>query len=99
MAKNFTDFLNEWLDSPGSVDVPAQSTEVRVNSRNYTPANPSMPEIVDAMYEANYFHDFLDKEGKSEEFNKFLKGKKRSGSDITRYLKDSFQTKSSKKEK
>lgn len=98
MAKNLTQFLNEWLDSPGSVEVPGQNLEVRVNSRNYTPVHQPMPEVVDAMYEATYFHDFLDKEGKSEEFNKFLK-KKRSGSEITSYIKDSFKEKASKKSK
>ena len=37
--KPFESFLNEWLDSPGSVDVPGQASEIRVNSRNYTPSN------------------------------------------------------------
>jgi hypothetical protein len=56
-----------------------------------------MPETIDAMYEAAYFHDFLDEEGKSEEFNKFLGEKNKSGSDIVEYLKTSFQIKNSKK--
>ena len=99
MAKNFTEFLREWLDSPGSVVVPGQSTEMKVSSRNYTSTSPQMPEIVDAMFEASYFHDFLDKEGSSEEFNKFLKKSKRSGKEVTDYIKDSFKKKSSKKEK
>ena len=64
--KKFHPFINEWLDSPGSIDVPGQATEVRVNSRNYTPNNPQMPEVLDAMYEASFFTDFLDDEGKSE---------------------------------
>jgi len=91
MAKNLTQFLNEWLDSPGSVDVPGQNLEVKVNSRNYTPVHQPMPEVIDAMYEATYFHE-------SEEFNKFLK-KKRSGREITSYIKDSFKEKASKKSK
>jgi len=49
------------------------------------------------MYEAAYFHDFLDECGKSEEFNKFIGEDKKSGSDITEYLKTSFQEKNSKK--
>lgn len=98
MAKPLTQFLNEWLDSPGSVVVPGQNLDTRVSSRNYTPTNPEMPEIVDAMYEATYFHDFLDKEGESEEFNRFLK-KKRSGKEITNYIKGSFKKKASKKSK
>jgi len=98
--KKFQQFLKEGLDSPGSVDVPGQDYEVKVNSRNYTPAaGAQMPEIVDAMYEATYVHDFLDREGKSEEFNKFLDEKKRSGQDVAEYIKDSFKQKSSKKEK
>jgi hypothetical protein len=97
MIKNFEQYLKEWIDSPGSVDVPGQSFDVKVNSRNYAPANPPLPEIVDAMYEATYFHDFLDKEGKSEEFNKFLSEDKRTGSQITNYIKDSFKEKATKK--
>ena len=97
MAKNLGDFLREWLDSPGSVDVPGQNTEFRVSSRNYKPSNPQMPEIVDSMYEASYFNRFLDGEGKSEGFNKFIKEKKRSGSEITGYIKNSFKEKSKKK--
>jgi hypothetical protein len=49
------------------------------------------------MYESSYFHDFLDSTGKSEEFNKFLEEDKKSGSDITEYLKISFQEKNLKK--
>jgi hypothetical protein len=70
--KNISQFINEWLDSPGSIDVPGQNTEIRVNSRNYKTQNQQLPEVVDAMFEASYFHDFLDDEGKSENFNKFL---------------------------
>ncbi len=88
--KNFEIFLNEWLDSPGSIDVPGQATEVRVNSRNYTPNNPQMPEVLDAMYEAAFFNDFLDAEGKSETFKKFLVEEERSPIQITGYLKNSF---------
>lgn len=97
--KKFQSFLNEWLDSPGSIDVPGQSSEVRVNSRNYTPNNPQMPVVDDAMYEAAYFHDFLDEEGKSESFSKFLKDEERSAADITGYLKTSFGEKTGKKSK
>lgn len=95
--KNISQFINEWLDSPGSVDVPGQNTEIRVNSRNYKTQNQQLPEVVDSMFEASYFHDFLDSEGKSEKFNKFLDEGKKSGSEITRYIKDSFKDKSSKK--
>jgi hypothetical protein len=49
------------------------------------------------MYEAAYFHEFLDSEGKSESFNKFLDEGKKSGSEITRYIKDSFKEKSTQK--
>jgi hypothetical protein len=93
----FKGFINEWLDSPGSVDVPGNSYETRVNRRNYQSADPTMPETIDAMFEASYFHDFLDECGKSEEFNKFIGEDKKSGSDITEYLKTSFQQKNSKK--
>jgi len=48
------------------------------------------------MFEAAYFHDFLDEEGKSEKFNKFLSEKNKSGSDVAEYLKTSFQIKNSK---
>jgi len=97
MIKNFKIFLKEGIDSPGSVDVPGQDYEVKVNSRNYTPVNQPLPEVVDAMFESSYFTDFLDNEGKSEEFNKFLDKKKRSGSQITEYLKNSFSDKKTKK--
>lgn len=90
MIKRYQDFIKEWLDSPGSVDVPGQDYETKVNSRNYTPANPPLPEVVDSMFEANYFTSFLEEEGKSEIFNKFINEKKRAGSEITRFLKDSF---------
>ena len=50
------------------------------------------------MFEAAYFHDFLDNEGKSENFNKFLDEGKKSGAQITDYIKDSFKDKSSKKD-
>jgi len=96
--KNISDFLNEWLDSPGSIDVPGQNSEIRVNSRNYKTQNQPLPEVVDAMFEASYFHDFLDEEGKSEKFNKFLDGGKKSGAQITNYIKDSFKERSSKKD-
>jgi hypothetical protein len=56
-----------------------------------------MPQVYDAMYEAAYFHEFLDNEGKSENFNKFLEEGKKSGSEITRYIKDSFKEKSTQK--
>lgn len=98
--ENFKNFVNEWLDSPGSVDVPANSYETRVRSRNYHSTDPAMPQAYDAFdaaYEASYFHDFLDEEGKSEKFNKFLSEGKKSGSQITDYIKDSFKEKSTKK--
>jgi hypothetical protein len=95
--KNFKDCVNEWLDAPGSVDVPGNEYAPRVNSRNYTPARQPLPEVVDAMYEASYFHEFLDNEGKSEEFNNFLSESKRSGSDVAEYIKGSFNEKSSKR--
>jgi hypothetical protein len=40
---------------------------------------------------------FLDKEGKSEAFNKFLKEKTRSGSEVTDYIKGSFREKAKPK--
>lgn len=91
--KNFEIFLNEWLDSPGSIDVPGEATEVRVNSRNYTPNNPQMPEVIDAMYETAYFNDFLDSEGKSESFKEFLEDEDRTAIQITGYLKNRFTEK------
>ena len=97
--KKFHNFINEWIDSPGSVDVPANSYETRVRSRNYHSTDPTMPQAYDAFdaaYEASYFNDFLDEEGKSEEFNKFLTESKRSGSDVTNYIKESFKKKSTK---
>ncbi len=98
MIKNFNEFVNEWLDAPGSVDVPSDAYDPKVNSRNYKPANSPLPEVIDAMFEASYINDFLDNQGKSEEFNRFLDEAKRSGSDITGYLKESFQKESSKKQ-
>lgn len=98
--ENFQTFVNEWLDSPGSVDVSPNSYETRVRSRNYHSTDAAMPQVYDAfdaVYEASYFHDFLDNEGKSESFNKFLSGGKKSGSEITDYIKDSFKEKSAKK--
>jgi len=95
--KKFHNFVNEWIDSPGSIDVPGDSYENRVRSRNYHSTDPTMPQVYDAMFEASYFHDFLDQEGKSENFNKFLSEGKKSGSDITNYIKESFKEKSIKK--
>ena len=95
--QKFQNFINEWLDSPGSIDVPSNSYENIVKSRNYHSTDPAMPQVYDAMYEAAYFHEFLDNEGKSENFNKFLEEGKKSGSEITRYIKDSFKEKSTQK--
>lgn len=95
--KNFRDCVNEWLDAPGSIDVPGNEYAPRVNSRNYTPAHQPLPEIVDPMFEASYFHQFLDDEGKSEEFNKFLADGKKSGAQVTSYIKDSFKEKAYRK--
>jgi len=91
--KKYSNYINEWLDSPGSVDVPGSEMEVRVNSRNYQPKNTQMPETYDAMFEAAEFYDFLDSHGKSEDFNKYIDLEKRSGSDITDHLKDRFKEK------
>lgn len=88
--KKFQDFLNEWIDSPGSVDVPGQDSEIRVNSRNYTPARQPLPYVEDAMYEKTQIYELLDKYGNSEDFNKFLGEKKRSGREITDRIKDIF---------
>ena len=97
--KKFPNFLNEWIDSPGSVDVPGPDYEQKVNSRNYTPAHQQLPEVIDAMYEKAYFNDFLDEQGKCEDFNKFVKEGKKSAADITSYIKDSFDRKTSTKDK
>lgn len=88
--------LNEWLDSPGSVDVPGQAYDTKVNSRNYKGVDPTMPIALDAMYEASYFNEFLDEQGGSEEFQKFVDEKK-SGKDITEYLKINLQKKMTQK--
>jgi hypothetical protein len=88
--KKFPEFLNEWLDSPGSIDVPGQNTEIRVNSRNYKPAHQPLPHIEDAMYEKSKIYDMLDEYGNSEDFNKFLGEKKRSGREVTDRIKDVF---------
>ena len=96
MIKKFDDFINEWLDSPNCIDVPGDAYATKVNTRNYTPVNQT-PQIEDAMFESSYFHEFLDNEGKSEEFNKFLDEDKRAGSEISEYLKDSFKQKAKKK--
>ena len=95
--KKYSQFILEWIDSPGSVDVPGQDYDTKVNSRNYTPAHQPLPEVVDAMFEKSYFNDFLDNAGKSEEFNKFLKEGSKSGSEVTDYIKDSFERETSKK--
>lgn len=97
--QSFENFLYEWLDSPGSIDVPGPDYEIRVNSRNYTPNNPQMPVVLDAMFEASFFHDFLDGAGKSEDFNEFLEKEKRSGKEITDFLKISFQEETQNKKK
>ena len=90
--KPFESFLNEWLDSPGSVDVPGQDTETRVNSRNYTPSNDNqLPYVEDAMFEGSHVYEYLDTQGKSLEFNEFLKGENRRGKDITDYLKEGLR--------
>ena len=90
--KPFESFLNEWLDSPGSVDVPGQSTETRVNSRNYTASNDDqLPYIEDAMFEGSNVYGYLYDQGKSLEFNEFLKEKPRRGKDITDYLKEGLR--------
>lgn len=90
--KPFESFLNEWLDSPGSVDVPGQSTETRVNSRNYTASNDDqLPYIEDAMFEGSHVYGYLDDQGKSLEFDEFLKEKPRRGKDITDYLKEGLR--------
>ena len=89
--------MNEWIDSPGSVDVPGQNTEIRVNSRNYTPAHQPLPFVQDAMFEASELYDFLDEHGNSEHFNKFLGEKNRSGREITDYIKEYLKNKKSKK--
>jgi hypothetical protein len=90
---NFNTFLNEVMNQNGDIDVPGESYETKVNSRNYNKVEPQLPGIIDAMYESSYFNEFLDNEGKSEEFNKFLDKEKRSGSEITTYIKDSFESK------
>ena len=90
--KPFESFLNEWLDSPGSVDVPGQDTETRVNSRNYTASNDNqLPYVEDAMFEGSHVYGYLDNQGKSLEFNEFLKEKPRRGKDITDYLKEGLR--------
>lgn len=95
--KDFRQFiLTEWLDSPGSVDVPGQNTEIKVQSRNYNSTNPQLPEVVDGVFEASEIYDFLDEHGNSEDFNKFLKEKKRSGRQITDHLKDKLKNKKKK---
>jgi hypothetical protein len=89
--KKYSSYINEWLDSPGSVDIPGDAMEIRVNSRNYQAKNMTMPETHDAMFEAAEFYDFLDSHGKSEDFNKYIDSEKRSGSNITDHLKDKFK--------
>jgi hypothetical protein len=96
--KDFKQFLlTEWLDSPGSIDVPGQNTEIRVKSRNYNSTNPQLPEVVDSLFEANDVYDFLDEHGNSEDFNKFIKEKKRSGRQITDHIKEKLKLKKDKK--
>lgn len=90
--KSFSSFLNEWLDSPGSVDVPGSGFERGVNSRNYTSANKDqLPYVEDAMFESSHVYGYLDTQGKSLEFNEFLKEKPRRGKDITDYLKEGLR--------
>jgi len=95
--KKFPKFINEWIDSPGSIDVPGQNTEIRVNSRNYTPAHQPLPFVQDAMFEASELYDSLDEHGNSEDFNNFLEKKKRSGREITNHIKEYLQQKKFKK--
>jgi len=96
--KKYGQFILEWIDSPGSVDVSGQDFETKVNSRNYTPARQPLPEVVDGMFEKSYFNKFLDDAGKSEEFNKFLKEGNKTGSEVTDYIKDSFENEISKRD-
>jgi hypothetical protein len=49
------------------------------------------------MYEGSYFCDFLDECGKSENFTKFVKEKRKSPAEITNYLKEEFINNSGKK--
>lgn len=98
-VKNFSNFIsievNEWLDAPGSVDVPSDSYENKVRSRNYHSTDPTMPQVYDAMFEASEIYDFLDEHGKSEDFNKFLE-KKRSGKEITDHIKEYIKERKNK---
>lgn len=96
--KKFSDFINEWIDSPGSIDVPGQNTEIRVNSRNYTPAHQPLPYIEDSMYEASEVYDFLDEYGNSQEFNEFLKENPHSGRKVTDKIKENLKNKKLKKD-
>ena len=85
--------INEWLDSPGSVEVPGQNAEIKVNSRNYVSMNQPFSYVEDTLLDISYFHQFLDEESDSENFNNFLRKKKRSTKEITRYLKKSLENK------
>ena len=91
--KGIKDFLLEWHDAPGSVDVPGYGYETTVNYRNYTPATQPLPDVVDSMFESSYFNDFLEEEGNSEEFQEFIDEKKRSSKEISEYLKNKFEIK------
>ena len=93
--KCFNDFLKEDF-FPGTVEVPGDAYITQVNSRNYQAAHQPMPEVYDAMFEGSHFCRFLEECGKSETFNKFLSESKRSGSEITGHLKDSFLEKTQK---
>jgi hypothetical protein len=94
--KSFTQFLNEDF-FPGTVEVPGDAYVTKVNSRNYQAAHQPLPEVYDAMFEGAYFCDFLDECGKSEGFDKYIKGNKKSASDITNYLKEEFLNRPKKK--
>jgi hypothetical protein len=94
--KSLTDFLNEDFD-PGTVQVPGDAYVTQVNSRNYQPSHQPLPQVLDPMYEGSYFCDFLDECGKSENFTKFVKEKRKSPAEITNYLKEEFINNSGKK--
>jgi nucleoid DNA-binding protein len=91
-----SDFIQNWLEdninpslfenmetTVGSLQT-INDFERKVNSRNYTPSNDAqLPYVEDAMFEGSHVYGYLDNQGKSLEFEEFLKEKPRKGKEIT----------------
>jgi len=97
MLKNIKSFseIKEALEvvgvDPGTALVQGRDYQIDVKSRNYQPINQPLPDVIDDTYNSTKIYKFLDETGSSEEFNQFLKeSEKRSGKQVTDWLKEKF---------